>query len=550
MPAIIFYLHGKSAQTNGITIEVRKGETIQQLRKPVAEKFSIALPATISFHVSADSDLPSSDLKPLATIDAILEETTVSILVSGKKVRPVPGPSGGIPFIGGYSEIYPDYIGNYQRLLQKYGHIVHVGYLGKSMYLTDDPDCAGVVLSEGEFFSKKAKNHPLFPIKMSLEKGLFTADSNDPEWSTSHKFMMTAMGAKAMRNYVRTMDHTANRLVECLEELLERGKSFDAFSWSLRATAQTIGEVCVGIDFKMLDSADSSVADIFLVIARNINLAQTLFRRGRIYCALPNPVRFAQKATERDMVRCCLSETSTSKEMPYQEAAVSTNSLLDYMLHATDEEGNKMEVSLVHSNILTFLGAGQVTTSSAVAWLWFCLATFPAQARKLYTSLIAAGLRADKEITADELAKLEYLDWFVKETQRLYNPAFQPTRQAQKDVIMPGGILVPKGAQVTVALHSLMINPEHWKDPLAFNPERWGTEEVRKRHKHAYIPFAIGARGCIGFNFALQEIKIILARVVLNFQVENTTEGTVIYDPEFFNYRPLNFSMKLHKQAE
>jgi hypothetical protein len=72
--------------------------------------------------------------------------------------------------------------------------------------------------------------------------------------------------------------------------------------------------------------------------------------------------------------------------------------------------------------------------------LWFCLATFPVQARKLYASLIAAGLRKDKEITADELVKLEYLDWvgchcriqrctlmfsrqFIKETQRLYNPA-------------------------------------------------------------------------------------------------------------------------------
>ncbi|KAF7341346.1 FAD-binding FR-type domain-containing protein [Mycena venus] len=557
MPAIIFYLHGKSAQTNGTTIDVQPGDTVQQLRKTVAEKFSIALPATISFHVSADSDTAPSDLKPLDAIDAILGESSVSILVSGKKVRPVPGPSGGIPFIGGYSEIYPDFMGNYQRLLQKYGHIVYVGYLGKSVYLTDDPDCAGIVLSEGEFFSKQiGENHPLFPLKMSFQNGLFTADSNDPEWSTSHKFMMTAMGAKAMRNYVRTMDHTANRLVKCFEELLERGKSFDAFSWSLRAAAQTIGEVGVGIDFKMLDNADSSVADIFLILARNFRLAQTLFRRGRIYRALPNPERSAQKATERDMATFVdvqssrVLETSTSKDMPYQEAAVSTNSLLDYMLHATDEEGKKMEVNLVHSNVLTFLAAGQVTTSSALAWLWFCLATFPAQARKLHASLITAGLRADKEITADELAKLEYLDWFIKETQRLYNPAFQPTRQAQKDVIMPGGILVPKGAQVTVALHSLMVNPEHWKDPLTFNPERWGTEEVRKRHKHAYIPFAAGARGCIGFNFALQEIKIILARVVLNFQVENTTEGAVIYDPEFSLYRPLNFTMKLHKQVE
>ncbi|KAJ7473573.1 hypothetical protein B0H11DRAFT_2036387 [Mycena galericulata] len=115
---------------------------------------------------------------------------------------------------------------------------------------------------------------------------------------------------------------------------------------------------------------------------------------------------------------------------------------------------------------------------------------------------------------------------------------------------MPGGFLVPKGSQVTVALHSVMVNPEHWKDPLTFDPERWGTEAVRKRHKHAYIPFAAGGRGCIGFNFALQEIKIVLARVVLNFQIENTTEGAVIYDPDFSLYRPLNFRMRLHKQVD
>ncbi|KAJ7153209.1 cytochrome P450 [Mycena filopes] len=385
---------------------------------------------------------------------------------------------------------------------------------------------------------------------------LFTADSTDPAWSTSHKFMMTAMGAKAMRNYVRTMDHTANRLVNCFNEIREKGLSVDAFAWAQRVAGQTIGEVTVGIDFKMLDHVDSSVANIFHLITRTLRLAQSLARKGSIYRALPNPERRAQRATETEMHTWIDTEAERilkeghSKDMPLGKAALSTSSLLDYMLHATDEEGKHMDVELVQQNVATFLGAGQVTTSSALAWLWYCLATFPVQARKLYASLIAAGLRVDKEITADELSKLEYLDWFIKETQRLYNPAIQPTRQAQKDVIMPGGILIPKGAQVMVALHSLMINPEHWKDPLTFNPERWGTEEVRKRHKNAYIPFATGVRGCIGFNFAIQELKIMMARVVLNFRVENTTEGAVIYDPDFALYRPLNFHMKLHKQVD
>lgn len=86
MTAIIFHLHGKSSDSDGITIDVQKGDTLLQLRKAVSERFSVALPSTISFHVSAPAETIPSDLKILDTIEAILAEHKVSILISGKKV--------------------------------------------------------------------------------------------------------------------------------------------------------------------------------------------------------------------------------------------------------------------------------------------------------------------------------------------------------------------------------------------------------------------------------------------------------------------------------
>lgn len=64
----------------------------------------------------------------------------------------------------------------------------------------------------------------------------------------------------------------------------------------------------------------------------------------------------------------------------------------------------------------------------------YCLSTYTDKARKLYESLLEAGLRKDKPVEVSDLSspKLAYLDYFIKETQRLYNPAFQPTREAQK----------------------------------------------------------------------------------------------------------------------
>lgn len=88
------------------------------------------------------------------------------------------------------------------------------------------------------------------------------------------------------------------------------------------------------------------------------------------------------------------------------------------------------------------------------------------------------------------------------------------------------------------------------KDPFTFSPERWGTSEVKHRHKNAYLPFATGARGCIGFNFALQEMKLVISRLVLNFSFEDVTDGAVVYDPSFSLYRPLNFRAKSHTRPD
>lgn len=98
----------------------------------------------ITFHISDNSDTLAGDLKRLDTTQAIADQRTVAILVDGCKPRVVPGPTGGLPFIGGYSELYPDFMGNYQRLLDKYGHLVHVQYMGRNVYLTDDPDSQSI----------------------------------------------------------------------------------------------------------------------------------------------------------------------------------------------------------------------------------------------------------------------------------------------------------------------------------------------------------------------------------------------------------------------
>ena len=70
-----------------------------------------------------------------------------------------------------------------------------------------------------------------------------------------------------------------------------------------------------------------------------------------------------------------------------------------------------------------------------------------------------------------------------------------------------------QGVWVHFNIWGMHHSEEHWRAPLAFRPERFlDAEEVAARHPNAFLPFGLGPRNCIGFKFALQEIRIALVR--------------------------------------
>jgi cytochrome P450 len=206
----------------------------------------------------------------------------------------------------------------------------------------------------------------------------------------------------------------------------------------MRAAGNTIGQIVTGRDLKMLDSPDSSIAPVLLHIGHNLAASQNLYRKGKLYRMLPQtPERRAAKEADAYVTAFLKGEMTRtideykSEDRPMKDAALETKSLTDYVLHALDDDGEKMPMYLAIENISTLLGAGQVTTSSLLAWLLMTLSDHPREAEELYAALLDAGLtRETEELATEKLNAIDRLDWFVKETQRLYNPAFQPTRCA------------------------------------------------------------------------------------------------------------------------
>jgi len=74
--------------------------------------------------------------------------------------------------------------------------------------------------------------------------------------------------------------------------------------------------------------------------------------------------------------------------------------------------------------------------------------------------------------------------------------------------------------EVSIVPYLVHRNPDFWPDPEKFLPERFYKTEINsnKRHPFAYLPFSGGLRNCIGRNFALLEAKIIISKLIQNFE--------------------------------
>jgi len=183
--------------------------------------------------------------------------------------------------------------------------------------------------------------------------------------------------------------------------------------------------------------------------------------------------------------------------------------LVSLLLAASDPEtGRTMTDGEIADNLLTFMTAGHETTALGLAWTLLLLARHSQQEEKVVAEI--------KEVTGggpvrpEHIARLAYTRQVFSEAMRLYPPAPIITRTAVRSFPLQG-FAVPAGAVIVVPIHAVHHHTALWEDPERFDPGRFSTEQVKGRHRYAYMPFGAGPRVCIGSAFATMEAVAILA---------------------------------------
>jgi cytochrome P450 len=172
---------------------------------------------------------------------------------------------------------------------------------------------------------------------------------------------------------------------------------------------------------------------------------------------------------------------------------------------------------LIRDQLLTMLIAGHDTSTALLAWAMFLLGTHPEIMAQVKAEVDA--LLENEPPQAEHLPRLPLLDAVIKETLRLYPPIHVGNRRAVEETIVQG-YAIPPNLRVMASIYLTHRDEAIWEEPGHFCPHRFAAESKEKRPPFAYIPFGAGPRNCIGAAFAQVEAKVVLARLLQQFDME------------------------------
>ena len=204
--------------------------------------------------------------------------------------------------------------------------------------------------------------------------------------------------------------------------------------------------------------------------------------------------------------------------------------LQEYPVKRSHLEVDGAFIDTVIAQLKIFVFAGHDVTSTTICWAIHCLAKFPLEAAKMraeHDAVLGIDLEdAVPKIRASPhlLNQLPYTLAFIKETLRLF-PGVGPVRGGvpgfKFDV--PGAEPYPtKGFMILDAIRATSRAEHIWVRANEFLPERFlvGPDDPLYPTKNAWHPFGLGPRSCIGQELALTEVKVVLALVARELEID------------------------------
>ena len=418
-----------------------------------------------------------------------------------------PGPRGKLLNVTLLPQIQRDFLAFGRKLQQQYGDTVYYRLAPLRIYQFTHPEqIYEVLVKKNASFTKTFR----FRDVLSRWNGNGLVVSEGEPWTRQRRLVQPAFQPKRIAGYGELfVRHTRELFEPC------SGREVNIAEILHRLTFLNVAEALFGEDV-------SAIADEFLqivaVLQKEAIADFTAAWVTPMWWPTPSRARLRKAVRYLDkFVRGMIAKRRASGE--------DRGDLLSMLLLAVDEEGGTgpMNDEQVRDEAVGLLLGGNETTATALTWTAYLLTANEAvqeAAQHEIDSVTRGAAPSSKHVPLLILTAAT-----MKESMRLYPPAYVLSRQAAEEVEI-GGYMLPRGAQVHLPVYTVQRD-ERWFDRASeFVPQRFFDDGEKHFARGAYFPFGTGPRVCIGRGFALFEGTLIMATILQQFHLRRseTTE--------------------------
>ncbi|MCA1728893.1 MAG: cytochrome P450 [Actinobacteria bacterium] len=430
-----------------------------------------------------------------------------------------PGPKGYF-LTGNLLDYTRDHLGYLTWCARECGDVVRLRFINVPVYLLNHPDHIEYVLvSNNRNFIKSRGER----ISLSfLGEGLLTSEGSF--WRRQRRLVQPAFHRGRINTYGEVMVERAGQMAAGWQD----GEARDVHRDMMRLTLEIVARTLFGASLKTADFEEVGAA-LAVITERFTGRGGVFFQVPQRF-PTPGNLRFRQALRTLDGVIYGIILERRASE------AGSRDDLLSILLAARDEAGDRMSDEQLRDEVMTIFLAGHETTANALSWTWCLLAEHPEVEAKLHEGLDET--LAGRTPTVEDLLRLHYTDMVVRESLRLYPPAWAFGREAVGDCEI-GGYYVPAGTQLIMSQWVTHRDPRYYENPMEFRPERWAEGLADRLPRYAYFSFGGGPRLCIGQSFAKMEAVLLLATIAQQFRLYQAPGEQAVPQPSI-TLRPRN----------
>lgn len=392
-----------------------------------------------------------------------------------------------------------DPLGNFFDLALRFGDVVRYRGLWTTYQITH-PEHIVHVLQTNAANYRKGRDYRI--LKLSLGEGLLTSEG--ALWQRQRKMTQPAFHSQQVGRFVRIMQEHTAAMLQLWEARAAGGKSFDVVPELMRLTLNIVSHAL----FTTSLESDLDVIQQALTVGRDFSVK-------RAWSVLHIPPWLPTSANRKHGDSLASFHAVLDRMIAARrQSPQGVNDLLTMLMEARDEEGKSMSDRQLRDEVATLLTAGHETTTLVLAWAIFLISTRPEVMQRMAAEVSFLHGRAPEY---EDLSRLRYTRMVAEETMRLYPPVWILSRTVAADDVI-GGYKISAGAELLIFPYVTHRHPRWWQDPDKFWPERFLPENSAGRPRGAYLPFGAGPRTCIGLNFAMTEILVVLAMLLQRFQ--------------------------------